>query len=99
MIALTETYLSILIFTFRVSFTDFEEAIEKVKQEDLKIPFGVGIVGYVAQNKEIINIKDAYNVSVWDTFWLLLRVETFRPNSFTSNSNQVRKFELVTLFR
>ncbi|KAL0277369.1 UNVERIFIED_CONTAM: hypothetical protein PYX00_004686 [Menopon gallinae] len=40
--------------------TGFEEAIEKVKQEDLKIPFGVGIVGYVAQSKEIINIKDAY---------------------------------------
>ncbi|KAK6618856.1 hypothetical protein RUM43_013247 [Polyplax serrata] len=41
--------------------TDFDEAIQKVKQEDLKIPFGVGIVGYVAQSKEIINISDAYN--------------------------------------
>ncbi|EEB10808.1 cAMP/cGMP cyclic nucleotide phosphodiesterase, putative [Pediculus humanus corporis] len=41
--------------------TDFDEAIEKVKNEDLKIPFGVGIVGYVAQSKEIINISDAYN--------------------------------------
>lgn len=40
--------------------TGFEEAIEKVKQEDIKIPFGVGIVGFVAQSKEIINIQDAY---------------------------------------
>ncbi|KAK0159044.1 hypothetical protein PV328_009975 [Microctonus aethiopoides] len=28
--------------------------------EEIKIPFGVGIAGYVAQTKEIINIKDAY---------------------------------------
>ncbi|KYN19994.1 cGMP-specific 3',5'-cyclic phosphodiesterase [Trachymyrmex cornetzi] len=40
--------------------TELEEAIQRAKNEELKIPFGVGIAGYVAQTKEIINIKDAY---------------------------------------
>ncbi|XP_012344985.1 cGMP-specific 3',5'-cyclic phosphodiesterase isoform X1 [Apis florea] len=40
--------------------TELEEAIQKAKNEEIKIPFGVGIAGYVAQTKEIINIKDAY---------------------------------------
>ena len=42
--------------------TELEEAIQKAKNEEIKIPFGVGIAGYVAQTKEIINIKDAYKV-------------------------------------
>ncbi|XP_033324834.1 phosphodiesterase 6 [Megalopta genalis] len=40
--------------------TELDEAIRKAKNEEIKIPFGVGIAGYVAQTKEIINIKDAY---------------------------------------
>ncbi|XP_066586223.1 cGMP-specific 3',5'-cyclic phosphodiesterase [Prorops nasuta] len=40
--------------------TELEEAIQKAKNEEIKIPFGVGIAGYVAEKKEIINIKDAY---------------------------------------
>ncbi|KAI4504702.1 hypothetical protein M0802_000252 [Mischocyttarus mexicanus] len=40
--------------------TELEEAIQRAKNEEIKIPFGVGIAGYVAQTKEIINIKDAY---------------------------------------
>ncbi|XP_031825771.2 phosphodiesterase 6 [Nomia melanderi] len=40
--------------------TELEEAIQKAKNEEIKIPFGIGIAGYVAQTKEIINIKDAY---------------------------------------
>lgn len=31
--------------------------------EELIIPFGIGIVGYVAQTKETINIKNAYEDS------------------------------------
>lgn len=31
------------------------------KAEELVIPFGVGIAGHVAETKEIVNIKDAYN--------------------------------------
>ncbi|XP_043266143.1 cGMP-specific 3',5'-cyclic phosphodiesterase-like [Colletes gigas] len=40
--------------------TELEEAIQRAKNEEIKIPFGVGIAGYVAQTKESINIKDAY---------------------------------------
>lgn len=40
--------------------TELDEAIQKAKNEEIKIPFGVGIAGYVAQSKQIINIKDAY---------------------------------------
>ncbi|XP_047363753.1 cGMP-specific 3',5'-cyclic phosphodiesterase isoform X2 [Vespa velutina] len=40
--------------------TELEEAVQRAKNEEIKIPFGVGIAGYVAETKEIINIKDAY---------------------------------------
>ncbi|XP_076678724.1 phosphodiesterase 6 isoform X2 [Andrena cerasifolii] len=40
--------------------TVLEEAIQRAKNEEIKIPFGIGIAGYVAQTKEIINIRDAY---------------------------------------
>lgn len=43
--------------------TELEEAVQRAKNEEIKIPFGVGIAGYVAQTKKIINIKDAYKVS------------------------------------
>ena len=42
--------------------TDFEEAVQKARSEEIRIPFGLGIAGYVAQNKQIINLKDAYTV-------------------------------------
>ncbi|XP_022918374.1 cGMP-specific 3',5'-cyclic phosphodiesterase [Onthophagus taurus] len=38
-----------------------EEAVKQARAEDIKIPFGVGIAGTVAQYKTLINIKDAYN--------------------------------------
>ncbi|KAK4876089.1 hypothetical protein RN001_012511 [Aquatica leii] len=41
--------------------TSFEEAIKQAYPEEYRIPFGVGIAGTVAQNKTLINIKDAYN--------------------------------------
>lgn len=41
--------------------TKLEEAIQMAKNEEIRIPFGVGIAGAVAQNKTLINIKDAYN--------------------------------------
>ncbi|CAB0044257.1 unnamed protein product [Trichogramma brassicae] len=41
--------------------TGFEEAVAEAQhREEIRVPFGVGIVGCVAQNKQIINIKDAY---------------------------------------
>jgi len=45
--------------------TELEEAVQRAKNEEIKIPFGIGIAGYVAQTKEIINIKDAYKVSLY----------------------------------
>lgn len=50
--------------------TELEEALQRAKNEEIKIPFGIGIAGYVAQTKEIINIKDAYKVSPIYTFSL-----------------------------
>lgn len=52
--------------------TELSVALQRAKNEEIKIPFGVGIAGHVAQTKEIINIKDAYKVChlvriVW--FW------------------------------
>ena len=43
--------------------TELDEAVQRAKNEEIKIPFGVGIAGYVAQSKQIINIKDAYKVN------------------------------------
>lgn len=43
--------------------TALDEAIKMAKNEEIRIPFGVGIAGAVAQNKILVNIKDAYNVS------------------------------------
>lgn len=42
--------------------TKFEEAVKKARTEEIRIPFGVGIAGTVAQSKALINIKDAYQV-------------------------------------
>lgn len=59
---LEDRYLVAKLFDVRQD-TELEEAIQRAKNEEIKIPFGVGIAGYVAQTKEIINIKDAYKVS------------------------------------
>lgn len=42
--------------------TELDEAVQKANTEEIRIPFGIGIAGCVAQNKEIINIKNAYEV-------------------------------------
>jgi len=46
------------------SLSELEDAVRKARTEEIRIPFGVGIAGCVAQNKEIINIKDAYKVTL-----------------------------------
>jgi putative methionine-R-sulfoxide reductase with GAF domain len=43
---------------------ELEDAVRKARTEEIRIPFGVGIAGVVAQSKEIINIKDAYQVKL-----------------------------------
>ncbi|KAJ9600033.1 hypothetical protein L9F63_009675, partial [Diploptera punctata] len=40
--------------------TELEDAVQKARAEEIRIPFGVGIAGVVAQSKQVINIKDAY---------------------------------------
>ncbi|XP_011182613.2 cGMP-specific 3',5'-cyclic phosphodiesterase isoform X1 [Zeugodacus cucurbitae] len=40
--------------------TALKDAVKKAKSEEIRIPFGVGIAGMVAQTKEMINIKEAY---------------------------------------
>ncbi|XP_049823253.1 cGMP-specific 3',5'-cyclic phosphodiesterase [Aethina tumida] len=40
--------------------TTLEEAVKMARSEEIRIPFGVGIAGTVAQSKSLINIKDAY---------------------------------------
>lgn len=42
---------------------ELEDAVKKARAEEIRIPFGVGIAGVVAQSKEIVNIKDAYQVT------------------------------------
>ena len=58
---LEDRYLIAKLFDVRQD-TELADALQHAKNEEIKIPFGVGIAGYVAQSKEIINIKDAYKV-------------------------------------
>ncbi|XP_034254332.1 cGMP-specific 3',5'-cyclic phosphodiesterase-like, partial [Thrips palmi] len=54
-----QRYLVAKLFDVTVE-TELEEALEKARTEELRIPFGTGIAGWVAQNKEVINITNAY---------------------------------------
>uniref|UniRef100_A0A1Y1MPH6 Phosphodiesterase n=1 Tax=Photinus pyralis TaxID=7054 RepID=A0A1Y1MPH6_PHOPY len=56
----SDRYLDAKLFDVRHD-TTYEEAINQVRSEEYRIPFGVGIAGTVAQTKTLINIKDAYN--------------------------------------
>lgn len=38
--------------------------------DEIRIPWGSGIVGYVAESGEPVNIPDAYKVS-WNAVWLV----------------------------
>lgn len=40
-----------------------QSTLEQVRYEEVRVPWGSGIVGYVAQSKEAVNIPDCYNVS------------------------------------
>lgn len=50
-------------FIFLSAHKALDDAIRLAKSEELVIPFGVGIAGHVAETKEIVNIKDAYKDS------------------------------------
>lgn len=45
--------------------TDLEQAVKLARTEEIRIPFGVGIAGTVAQSKTLVNIQDAYNVRIY----------------------------------
>jgi len=36
------------------------------KKDEIKIPWGTGIVGYVAESGEPVNIPDAYKARTWN---------------------------------
>lgn len=55
------------------------EETKLARTEDIRIPFGVGIAGTVAQNKILINITDAYKVSILIlTKYIYLKVNKFK---------------------
>jgi putative methionine-R-sulfoxide reductase with GAF domain len=43
-------------------FAALEEALRRASLDRLHIPFGVGICGHVAETKETVNLKNAYEV-------------------------------------
>jgi signal transduction protein with GAF and PtsI domain len=47
------------------------------KKEEIKIPWGTGIVGYVAESGEPVNIPDAYKVSCWRRVELVICSASF----------------------
>jgi hypothetical protein len=63
---------------FFISLLGLEEALERASRERIHIPFGVGICGYVAQTKETINLRNAYEV----TLKFFGRVFNFNLGSF-----------------
>ena len=52
-------------------FPGLGEAMDMASKESISIPFGTGICGHVAETKETIYIKDAYNVSYFKTINLV----------------------------
>lgn len=46
--------------SLRFLFAALKDAVTRARAEEIIIPFGIGIAGMVAQTKEMINIKEAY---------------------------------------
>ena len=44
-------------------FLALDEAMRRANNEEISVPYGVGICGHVAKTKETVNLKDAYEVS------------------------------------
>lgn len=45
--------------------------MEKAKLEEIRIPFGEGVAGTVAQTKQLMNIQNAYDVSIFSFLYYL----------------------------
>ncbi|KAE9544281.1 hypothetical protein AGLY_001460 [Aphis glycines] len=41
---------------------ELSEAVHKAKEEEIQIPFGVGVAGTVAETKQVVNIRNAYQI-------------------------------------
>ena len=54
--------------------TGLNEALETVRKASISFPFGKGICGHVAETKETIYIKDAYNVSFTYLYFALTQL-------------------------
>lgn len=52
--------------------------LEMEKKDEIKIPWGTGIVGYVAESGEPVNIPDAYKVRFGNTEQLTFFLSIFR---------------------
>lgn len=66
-----ERYLVAKLFDVRHD-TELEQAVKLARTEEIRIPFGLGIAGTVAQSKALVNIKDAYNVRIPQPFRTLV---------------------------
>ncbi len=69
-----------------ISLLGLEEALERASRERIHIPFGVGICGYVAQTKETINLRNAYEVTIGRDPKVFGRVFNFNLGSFVFTS-------------
>lgn len=43
-------------------FAELSDAVHKAKAEEIQIPFGIGVAGTVAETKQVVNIRNAYQV-------------------------------------
>ncbi len=64
------------------------ESVVHDESDAIKIPFGIGIVGQVAQTGEPIVLEDAYKVHVY--WWLLLELDTWFKRLFGILGSQVQ---------
>lgn len=49
-------------YNLLLTFPGLDEALSRADKESISIPFGVGICGHVAETKETVHIRDAYEV-------------------------------------
>ncbi|KAI8490745.1 hypothetical protein Bbelb_315380 [Branchiostoma belcheri] len=47
-----------------------EQALHATGAQEIRVPFGCGIVGHVAKTKETVNIRNAYEVSMFRSVYL-----------------------------
>lgn len=82
---------------FLLLFSELEEAVEKAKSKEIRIPFGAGFAGITAQTKQLLNITNAYEVSVSsssrsaNSVFFLYSIVPMRSSIETINSFKVKR--------